>query len=206
MSTQTVPGGASGIGASSGVHSNGHVKTGSGTSVKERRQARRNLEKELRLAARQRRRLAKESFITNPPKPEDIWICELCEYERIFGEPPRALIRRYEVKDRKHRQEELDRKRLLEKAKAKSRKARKNGKLPAKVGQSANDQTSQPQHDPLADNSVASNEADAGTSHSTQSEGDYEGELDEDFVNPGKDPTPNFDNDGGAVGALPPIR
>jgi hypothetical protein len=52
-------------------------------------------------------------------------LCEFCEYEAIFGEPPRALTRHYEVKDRKLRLQEAERRRLLEKAKAKSRKAKK---------------------------------------------------------------------------------
>lgn len=103
-----------------------------GNPVESRRKSRWRLERELRIAARHRQRLAADTYYQNPPKVEDIWICEFCEYERIFGVPPRALIRDYELKDRRHRQEEADRKRLLEKAKAKSRKGKKGGKGNAK--------------------------------------------------------------------------
>jgi hypothetical protein len=41
--------------------------------------------------------------LEHPPAPVDVWICESCEYESIFGEPPHALIRQYEIKDRKER-------------------------------------------------------------------------------------------------------
>lgn len=55
-------------------------------------------------------------------------MCEFCEYESIFGEPPRALIRQYEIKDAKERRRQAEKKRLLEKAKSKGRKARKGTK------------------------------------------------------------------------------
>lgn len=57
-----------------------------------------------------------------------MWICEFCEYEDIWGEPPLALIRSYEIKDRKVRQEAEEKRRLLEKAKMKGRKGKKGGK------------------------------------------------------------------------------
>lgn len=169
-SAQTGPETASGASASTGAKQKGHAKKGSGVSAKERRQARRDLERELRVAARHRRRVAAESYFANPPKSDDIWICELCEYERIFGEPPKALIRTYEMKARKQRQEELDRKRLLEKAKAKSRKAKKSGKAPAtaKGGRAS----SQAQAGPLGEGEAASNDPGA-----TQSEGEYDDEY-----------------------------
>lgn len=99
-----------------------------------KKNTRRRAERELVQAAKDRRREAKYKLKHNPPKPEDFWICEFCEYERIFGEPPRALIRQYEIKDQKARRQEEERKRLLEKAKAKSRKAKKNGKSTGKNG------------------------------------------------------------------------
>ena len=61
-------------------------------------------------------------------KREDIWVCEFCEYESIFGEAPKALIRQYEIRDRTARKQEEERKRLLEKAKMKGRKGKKSGK------------------------------------------------------------------------------
>jgi hypothetical protein len=78
----------------------------------------------------------------------------------IFGVPPRALIRQYEMKDRRRRQEEADRKRLLEKAKEKSRKARKGGKKAASRGENAAAQN--PPQEP-------STSVDMNHSHSNQS-------------------------------------
>ncbi|KAI0884004.1 uncharacterized protein GGS22DRAFT_189970 [Annulohypoxylon maeteangense] len=86
----------------------------------------------LLLAAKQRRRETAFQNFHHPPAADDIWICEFCEYERIFGRAPEALIRQYEIKDRRRRREEAERRRLLEKAKMKSRKGKKANKLPAK--------------------------------------------------------------------------
>ncbi|KAI1881854.1 hypothetical protein JX265_000680 [Neoarthrinium moseri] len=90
-------------------------------------------------AARQRRQEQEYKNYHHPPSPEDVWICEFCEYERIFGRPPEALIRQYEIKDRRRRREEAERRRLLEKAKMKSRKGKKPSKLPAKNNAPAQD-------------------------------------------------------------------
>lgn len=168
MSTQTMPGMSAEMNGSNGYNHDGSSKAASRGSGSSRRKSRRRLEKELDMAARHRRRIAADNYYQNPPKAEDIWICEFCEYERIFGEPPRALIQKYEIKDRRHRQEEADRKRLLEKAKAKSRKGRKNAKAPAR-GQTTNQNTPpEPEHaDPDAP------PMNMGNGHSTQSEEDY---------------------------------
>ncbi|KAI3328454.1 hypothetical protein F4824DRAFT_483467 [Ustulina deusta] len=86
-------------------------------------------------AARQRRRETEYQNMHHPPAPEDYYLCEFCEYELIFGHPPEALIRQYEIKDRRRRREEAERRRLLEKAKMKSRKGKKastNNRMPAK--------------------------------------------------------------------------
>ncbi|KAL4788661.1 hypothetical protein BJX76DRAFT_344776 [Aspergillus varians] len=77
------------------------------------------------LAARQRKIQQQYTNLHHPPRLEDIWICEFCEYESIFGHPPEALIRQYEVKDRKERKRLAEKKRLLEKAKMKGRKHKK---------------------------------------------------------------------------------
>ncbi|OHX00640.1 hypothetical protein CSPAE12_00671 [Colletotrichum incanum] len=103
-----------------------------------KQKSRRRAEKELRMAAKHRRQEAEYKYYNNPPKPEDMWICEFCEYERIFGEPPFALIRQYEIKDQKARRKEEERKRLLEKAKAKSRKGKKPAKSPGKAASPQN--------------------------------------------------------------------
>lgn len=87
------------------------------------------------LAARQRRLQQEYTNIQRPPQPEDIWICEFCEYESIFGQPPRALIRQYEIKDRKERRRLAEKKRLLDKARRRGKKAAKSTK---NAGKNAN--------------------------------------------------------------------
>lgn len=95
------------------------------------------------LAARQRKIQQQYANLHHPPSIEDIWICEFCEYESIFGHPPEALIRQYEIKDRKERKRLAEKKRLLEKAKMKGRKgkkATKNASKQAAAQQAAYDQ------------------------------------------------------------------
>jgi hypothetical protein len=89
------------------------------------------------LAARERKLQTKYNNLQHPPAPEDIWICEFCEYESIFGEPPHALIRQYEIKDRKERRRLAEKRRLLEKAKLKGRKGKKQSKNAAKAANQA---------------------------------------------------------------------
>ncbi|KLO84225.1 uncharacterized protein LW93_1015 [Fusarium fujikuroi] len=130
MSTQAGPGSLPPGSVAPHDGSSVAASRGSGSS---RRDSKRRLDRSLERAARRRRREARQ----DPTKTADEWICEFCEYEMIFGVPPRALIRQYEMKDRRRRQEEADRKRLLEKAKEKSRKARKGAKKPASRGENA---------------------------------------------------------------------
>ncbi|KAJ4290545.1 hypothetical protein N0V90_010762 [Kalmusia sp. IMI 367209] len=77
-------------------------------------------------AARKRRIEQEYQNFHNPPDPA--WICEFCEYEDIFGRPPEALIRQYEIKDRKERKRLAEKRRLLEKARMKGRKGKKTNK------------------------------------------------------------------------------
>ncbi|KAJ5317489.1 hypothetical protein PENANT_c036G01094 [Penicillium antarcticum] len=84
------------------------------------------------LSARQRKIQQQYTNLHHPPSLEDIWICEFCEYESIFGRPPEALIRQYEMKDRKERKRLAEKKRLLEKAKMKGRKTKKATKNASK--------------------------------------------------------------------------
>ncbi|KAL8770002.1 MAG: hypothetical protein Q9209_004249 [Squamulea sp. 1 TL-2023] len=95
---------------------------------------RRSLAKQLALSARQRRLQKEYDNYHHSPAPEDTWICEFCEYEMIFGRPPEALIRQYEIKDRQERRRLAEKRRLLEKAKMKGRKAKKGNKNAAKTG------------------------------------------------------------------------
>ena len=93
---------------------------------------RRSAAKEYAAAARQRRRETQLRNKRHPPKPEDIWICHFCEYEAIFGHPPEALVRQYEIKARKQRQLEQQRKAQWERLKKGKHKGKKNSKLPTK--------------------------------------------------------------------------
>lgn len=92
------------------------------------------------LAARQRRLRQEYTNLHHSPGPEDIWICEFCEYQSIFGVPPMALIRQYEIKDRKERKRLAEKRRLLEKAKMKGRKGKKQTKNAAKAANGINQQ------------------------------------------------------------------
>ncbi|KAJ5354010.1 hypothetical protein N7541_006574 [Penicillium brevicompactum] len=87
------------------------------------------------MSARQRKIQQQYTNLHHPPSLEDIWICEFCEYESIFGRPPEALIRQYEMKDRKERKRLAEKKRLLEKAKMKGRKTKKATKNASKNAQ-----------------------------------------------------------------------
>ncbi|KAK0729837.1 hypothetical protein B0H67DRAFT_638409 [Lasiosphaeris hirsuta] len=98
---------------------------------------RKSLNKELAAAAKARRRQTQLNNRRHPPKPEDVWICHFCEYESIFGRPPEALIRQYELKDRKARQLEQQRRAQWERMKKGKHKGRKNSKLPAKSNNAA---------------------------------------------------------------------
>lgn len=135
---------------------------------------RRRAGKEYLIAARRRREQQEDQNYHHPPAPEDEWICEFCEYERIFGTPPEALIRQYEIKDSRVRKQEAERRRLLEKAKMKGRKGKKGNKLAAKNVAAA--------HDRQAHHQQAQQQASASQSQGTQSEEYYEDEYDEDYA------------------------
>lgn len=96
------------------------------------RKPRRPPAKQYALAARQRRLRQDYNNYQHPPSSEDTWICEFCEYESIFGSPPEALVRQYEIKDRRERRRLAEKRRLLEKAKMKGRKGKKGNKTAAK--------------------------------------------------------------------------
>lgn len=95
-------------------------------------------------AARERRQQTEYNNYLHPPTPEEFWLCEFCEYEKIFGHPPVALIRQYEMKDRRRREEDANRKRLLDKAKSKSRKGKKASKSAAKNSAANSNRTPAP--------------------------------------------------------------
>lgn len=109
------------------------------------------------LAARQRKLQQEYNNLQHPPSSDDVWICEFCEYESIFGTPPHALIRQYEIKDRREKKRLAEKRRLLEKAKLKGRKGKKQSKNAAKTANSTSQQPINQQaydqelHDPAAD-------------------------------------------------------
>ncbi|KAL1627904.1 hypothetical protein SLS54_002171 [Diplodia seriata] len=120
------------------------------TPQQQPKKPRRKPEKIYAMAARRRRLQQEYTNYHHPPARDDIWICEFCEYEDIFGEPPRALIRQYEIKDRKEQKRMAEKRRLLEKAKMKGRKGKKaaKGTGPRQAQQA---QHSQQQHTPQHD-------------------------------------------------------
>lgn len=132
------------------------------------------------LSARQRRLQQEYSNLHHPPNLDEIWICEFCEYESIFGHPPEALIRQYEIKDRKERRRLAEKRRLLEKAKLKGRKGKKATKNAAKAAQAAAAAAQQPPHQPKYDPQAA----DQGgmLNHGTQSEEYLEDEYDDEPI------------------------
>ncbi|KAI1006631.1 hypothetical protein K3495_g1589 [Podosphaera aphanis] len=138
------------------------------------KKTRRRTGKEYLLAAKQRRNQQGYRNFHNPVSSEDIWICEFCEYERIFGCPPEALIKQYEIKDKRIRKQEAERRRLLEKAKMKGRKGKKGNKPTSKFAPTLDRQS------PLQNQNVPNSPVDNNQSQSlsTQSDEYFEDEYD----------------------------
>ncbi|OJD23238.1 hypothetical protein ACJ73_05407 [Blastomyces percursus] len=110
-----------------------HPSQSAGQNATQGKKSRRSPGSIYALAARQRRLQQQYANLHHPPNVDEIWICEFCEYESIFGRPPEALIRQYEIKDRKERRRLAEKRRLLEKAKMKGRKGKKATKNAAKA-------------------------------------------------------------------------
>ena len=104
-----------------------------------KKSSRRSATKEYLAAAKARRRDKQLQNKRNPPKREDEWFCHFCEYEWIFGRPPEAMIRAYEIKERKQRQLEEQRRAQWERMKKGKHKGKKNSKLPARNSNAAQD-------------------------------------------------------------------
>ncbi|KAK4544672.1 hypothetical protein LTR36_003921 [Oleoguttula mirabilis] len=98
---------------------------GPGAPLPAKPKTRRKPSKEYALAARQRQLQQEYTNYHHRPTKDNMWICEFCEYEDIFGVPPVAMIRSYEIKDRAERKKAAEKRRLLEKAKMKGRKGKK---------------------------------------------------------------------------------
>lgn len=142
--------------------------------------SRRSAAKEYAAAAKARRR---ETLLYNrrhPPKPEEIWICHFCEYESIFGQPPEALVRQYEIADRKQRQLEQQRRAQWERMKKGKHKGKKHSKLPAKTSNST--------QDPNQASGIQDGPSNSNYSQGTQSEEGYCEEGDEEDYDEDYDP------------------
>jgi hypothetical protein len=117
----------------------------------------------LRAAAAQRKEQQQYNNRLNPPKREDLYICVFCEYESIYGRPPAALIRQYELKDRRERKAKEMNRRRLEKMKAKGRKNRRGGrsnvKNPPATPSDQHQQPYDPQYDPAEEDDSQSDNA-----------------------------------------------
>lgn len=174
------------LGLAASQHAPNVQKQGQPAGAAPKKTRRRTSGKEYLIAARQRRHQQEFRNYHHPPSPADVWICEFCEYERIFGTPPEALIRQYEIKDRRIRKQEAERRRLLEKAKMKGRKGKK-GKSATKSAAPAPDRSTQA---PQAQQPAATNHS---QSQGTQSEEYYEDECEDEYAqdNP---PPPSPDN------------
>lgn len=133
------PGGTEHGGGSSGP--SGGSKAGGAVpqAATQKKTRRRSRVDEYAKAAAERKRSTQIQNLHHPPKEEEMWICHFCEYEYIFGEKPEALIRQYEIKDRKKRKDEEERRRLLEKAKARGRRGKKGAKAPARASGAGQD-------------------------------------------------------------------
>jgi len=95
--------------------------------------SRRSVAREYLAAARARRKETLEHNRRHPPDVDQIWICHFCEYEAIFGHPPEALVRQYEIKERKQRQLEQQRRAQWERLKKGKNKGKKSSKVPTKT-------------------------------------------------------------------------
>ncbi|KAI1172273.1 hypothetical protein F4777DRAFT_590672 [Nemania sp. FL0916] len=173
-------------------------------------------------AARQRRRETEYQNMHHPPSPENFYLCEFCEYELIFGHPPEALIRQYEIKDRRRRRDEAERRRLLEKAKMKSRKGKKassNGKMAAKNSTAdRNSAVAQDgQHQPSVAHRHDAEEGEDIRSEAFDSEDNYDDHLsheediapplpDKAYTQPATPPVIPTQAGGRGAGGGPPVR
>lgn len=157
QATQTSPN----IAAQSGQHGAGAPREAPSNSAQGKKPRRRRGDV-YALAARQRKLQQEYNNLQHPPAPDNIWVCEFCEYESIFGQPPHALIRQYEIKDRKERRRLAEKRRLLEKAKLKGRKGKKQSKNAAKAAATQAAPAHQPAHDNQYMDQLGDDELDYG--------------------------------------------
>ncbi|BFZ65418.1 hypothetical protein YB2330_006584 [Saitoella coloradoensis] len=120
-------------------------------------------------------------------EPKEIWVCQFCEYEAIFGEWPEYLSRLYDRKVREERKARAERRRLLEKAKMAGKGKKGFGKKKTTTPTTNNNAQGTDANGAPIEGSVDSGHAEDGNGHhidgplsegtGTQSEhGSYEGE------------------------------
>ncbi|KAF2454072.1 hypothetical protein BDY21DRAFT_374315 [Lineolata rhizophorae] len=184
--TQQSVAGMAGAGGTTGAAPNA-----TNAQAPKKRRPRRSMARELELAARQRRLQQEYNNFHHPPRREDIWICEFCEYESIFGAPPEALVRQYEIKDRKERKRLAEKRRLLEKAKMKGRKSRKSSKKNQGNGSNNKGGNNAGAHDPTRERGGSVDDA---SNAAVDGEEYYDDEYDDD----------GLDGTAAAAAAAPP--
>ncbi|KAL2258930.1 hypothetical protein VTK26DRAFT_7569 [Humicola hyalothermophila] len=167
---QTLPVMSGSLDAGSKEHAPRASTSGQDQQAPAQKSSRRSAAKEYMAAAKARRRETQLYNRRHPPKPDEIWICHFCEYEAIFGHPPEALVRQYEIKERKQRQLEQQRRAQWERMKKGKHKGKKSSKLPAKNSSMAQD----------AHHSVDSREVSGTHDDGTQEEEYYDDEYYED--------------------------
>lgn len=169
------------------ANQNGAPSGKTATQNPQSRKLRRPPGKRYAIAARERRFQQEYNNYHHPPRDEDIWICEFCEYESIFGCAPEALVRQYEIKDRRERKRLAEKRRLLEKAKMKGRKGKKGNKNAAKNAAAA--AATQAQQPASQHNYQQQTDTTPVQSHGTQSD-EYFGE--------------DYDDDPAPMPSIPP--
>ena len=157
-----------------GAHDSNEVPP-SKRKLKSKAAKKQKLERELHRQAEERKLEARMRARDAAQKKEDDYICLFCEYEAVFGETPWALVRLYELKDRRRRKEEAERKRLIEKAKSRSRKNRKaSGKSNSKSN-STSHQQGQHQTFPQPSQPIHTDHADDVTDEFYEEDADEDG-------------------------------
>ncbi len=170
--TQTSPNLAPGSSQAALDHGSPRHGQGDASQSSNTKKGRRRRGKEYEQAAIERKTQQAYQNYHHPPAPEEIWICEFCEYESIFGAPPVALMRQYEIKDRKERRRQAEKRRLLEKAKQKGRKGKRSSKNAKHAGNGSTQQHAA-QAQQQSQNSVPGN--------GTSSDVFYDDEIDDEY-------------------------
>lgn len=129
-----------------------------------RKPSRREVQRDINRQATARRRKQEDDNAQKGTTRDQIALCDFCLYEAIYNEQPTALIRRYELKERKRLQKEEEIRRHIEKKsrKGKNPKASKTAAKKSALAQGPEDLTTS-QADAQASLSSAAHEHGQGT-------------------------------------------